>query len=86
MKELIKRAWDWMRDDDHSGHIISGLLIGFFAFGFFTALYASLLVGAALDYKDMQYRNYGDGIGIITTAAAAFVSACLSKLILWTII
>ena len=48
MKKLI----EWLGMSNRWKHLVGGLIIGIFAFGWFTAMYAGVLTAGALEYKD----------------------------------
>ena len=58
MKKLI----EWLGMSNRWKHLVGGLIIGIFAFGWFTAMYAGVLTAGALEYKDKVYGV--DGIGL----------------------
>lgn len=57
MKKLI----EWLGMSNRWKHLVGGLIIGIFAFGWFTAMYAGVLTAGALEYKDCMAV---DGIGL----------------------
>lgn len=60
MKKLI----EWLGMSNRWKHLVGGLIIGIFAFGWFTAMYAGVLTAGALEYKDKVYGGRWDGIGL----------------------
>lgn len=58
MKKLI----EWLGMSNRWKHLIGGLIIGIFAFGWFTAMYAGVLTAGALEYKERCMAV--DGIGL----------------------
>ena len=53
MKKLI----EWLGMSNRWKHLIGGLIIGIFAFGWFTAMYAGVLTAGALEYTGMNRRQ-----------------------------
>ena len=58
MKKLIK----WLSVSNRWKHLVGGLIIGIFAFGWFTAMYAGVLTAGALEYKDRAHGGKWDRI------------------------
>lgn len=58
MKKLI----EWLGMSNRWKHLIGGLIIGIFAFGWFTAMYAGVLTAGALNIKTRCMAV--DGIGL----------------------
>ena len=73
MKKLI----EWLRMSNRWKHLLGGLIIGIFAFGWFTAMYAGVLTAGALEYKDKAYGSKWDWIPFATSIAccASFITS-----------
>lgn len=73
MKKLIK----WLCVSNRWKHLVGGLIIGIFAFGWFTAMYAGVLTAGALEYKDRAHGGEWDWIDFALTVVGAFVGGLI---------
>ena len=73
MKKLIK----WLSVSNRWKHLVGGLIIGIFAFGLFTAMYAGVLTAGALEYKDRAHGGKWDWIDFALTVVGAFVGGLI---------
>lgn len=67
MKKLI----EWFKLNNRCKYLVGGLIIGIFAFDWFTAMYAGVLTAGALEYKDKAYGGRWDWIDFGLTVAGA---------------
>ena len=73
MKKLIK----WLSVSNRWKHLVGGLIIGIFAFGWFTAMYAGVLTAGALEYKDRAHGGEWGWIDFALTVVGAFVGGLI---------
>lgn len=73
MKKLIK----WLSVSNRWKHLVGGLIIGIFAFGWFNAMYAGVLTASALEYKDRVHGGEWDWIDFALTVVGAFVGGLI---------
>ena len=73
MKKLIK----WLSVSNRWKHLVGGLIIGIFAFGWFTAMSDGVLTAGALEYKDRAHGGKWDWIDFALTVVGAFVGGLI---------
>ena len=69
----MKKLKEWLCKSNRWKHLTGGMIIGFFAFGWFTAIYAGTLTAAALEFKDKAYGWKWDWTDLGLTLAGAVV-------------
>ena len=79
MKKLI----EWLGMSNRWKHLIGGLIIGIFSFGWFTAMYAGVLTAGALEYKDKVYGGRWDWIDFGLTVAGAMIGQLIGGTLIW---
>lgn len=70
---MMKKLIEWLRMSNRWKHLVGGLIIGIFAFGWFTAMYAGVLTAGALEYKDKAYGSKWDWIDFGLTVTGAIL-------------
>ena len=70
---MMKKLIEWLRMSNRWKHLVGGLIIGIFAFGWFTAMYAGVFTAGALEYKDKAYGSKWDWIDFGLTVAGAIL-------------
>lgn len=80
----MKKFIDWLGMSNRWKHLIGGLIIGIFAFGWFTAMYAGVLAATALEYKDKAHGSKWDWIDFGLTIAGVCLGCLTGETLIWS--
>lgn len=73
IKELLSKAWNWIKESNRWKHLIGGMIIGLGANSTYCAAYAGIGVAAALELKDKLHGGEWDWIDFGVTVAGVAV-------------
>lgn len=80
----MKKLKEWLCKSNRWKHLTGGLIIGIFAFGWFTAMYAGVLAATALEYKDKAHGSKWDWIDFGLTIAGVCLGCLIGETLIWS--
>lgn len=75
----MKKIINWFKESNRWKHLLGGFIVGLCALSWFTGLYAGVMVGAALEFKDTMYDNKWDWIDFSLTVAGSIIGGTLGS-------
>lgn len=76
----MRKIFNWIKQSNRYKHLIGGCIIGLFACSWFTAVYASGLVGVATEYKDKAHGGKFDWIDAAMTLLGGIIGRGIAVL------
>lgn len=78
----MKKIWNWLKESNRWQHLLVGALIGLTLPNIVLALYVTLLISVAVEYKDRQWGGKFDWIDISLGVAGGIVGSSITGMIL----
>ncbi len=79
----MKKIIDWFKSSNRWKHLLGGILVGALANDWYCAIYAGVVVGASMEYKDFAWGGKCDWIDFGLTALGAVLGRLTREAVLW---
>ena len=77
----MKKIWNWLTTSNRWKHLIGGVCVGFLPLNWWAGMYAAIVCGLALEYKDEAHGGEWDWIDFGMTALGGVIGGCLTLLV-----